>query len=135
MRSLDSLLAASFPKIIHAVRRGGWQRSDQPWLLATEPMSRLATSALPSLIKDWLRGEFHAIGKSELETSLATLDDQDWNWDTEPRSYFLLHPNNKDEENLLYSTIPNFLAQEFLQQTPVVSFNGKSLKFYLPVCP
>lgn len=130
VRSLDSLVAASFPKIVHAVRRGGWQRSDQPWLLATEPMSSLATSALPSLIKDWLREEFHSLGEAEIDNSLTTLNDEDWNWENEPRSYSLLHPHTEDERNLLYSAIPDYLAQEFLQQTPVVCFNSKPLRFY-----
>jgi hypothetical protein len=130
VRSLDSLVTASFPKIVHAVRGGGWQRADKPWLLATEPMSSLATSALPSLIKNWLSEEFHSLGEAEVAASLAALNDEEWNWETESKSYSLLHPNTEDEENLLYSAIPDYLAQEFLQQTPVVSFNGKRLRFY-----
>ena len=125
--SLDRLVAASFPKIIQTVRQG-WQKPSQPWLLAEERIADLSLLAL--LIKDWLREEFSSsLGTDEVEASLATLNAADWQWEQEPRTYSLLHPQTREEESVLYNAIPDFLAKEFLKN-PTVQFGGQELTFY-----
>jgi hypothetical protein len=107
--SLDPLVAASFPRIIQTVRQG-WQRPNQPWLLAEERIANLSLLAL--LIKDWLREEFSSsLSASEVEVSLATLNAADWQWE-QPRTYSLLHPQTREEESVLYNAIPDFLAKD-----------------------
>lgn len=86
VRSLDPIVAASFPNIIKT-ERNGWQRPGIPWLLATEPAE---LSDLPGFIKDWLREEFSLIlGDDEVEPILDKLDDNAWNWEDKPTIYSL----------------------------------------------
>jgi hypothetical protein len=120
--SLDPLIAGSFPKIIQTVRNG-WQKGNVPWLFATESTD---ISDLGDLIKDWLREEFSCI--EDLESILVRLNNSDWHWE-EPKTYSLLHPQNKAEADILYQAIPDYLAQEFLKN-PVISF-GKDQQYQL----
>lgn len=124
--SLDPLIAGSFPQIIKTVR-DGWQKVGVPWLFATETTD---LSNLGDSIKDWLREEFSCL--EDVESILARLNNRDWHW-KEPKSYSLLHPQNKDEIDILYQAIPDYLAGEFLKQDQPVSFGADEqyqLRFY-----
>lgn len=125
--SLDPLIAGSFPPIIQTVRNG-WQKPGVPWLFATE---RADLSDLPMFIKDWLREEFSR-DLEDVESILARLNDEDWQWEEESKNYSLRHPQNKAEKDILYQAIPDYLAGKFLNN-PTVSFgadNQYTLTFY-----
>jgi hypothetical protein len=112
--SLDPLISGSFPQIIKTVRNG-WQKSNLPWLLATETTD---LSDLGNCIKDWLIEEFSTL--EDLESQVGNLNNDDWHWE-EPKTYDLLHPQDKVEKDNLYQAIPDYLAKEFLKN-PRVSF-------------
>ncbi|NER34757.1 MAG: DUF3962 domain-containing protein [Oscillatoria sp. SIO1A7] len=116
VRSLDPLVAASFPQLIYTGRQS-WQKPNIPWLVATE---KADLSNLPILIKDWLREEFsYSIEEQEIESVLKGLNDEDWQW-ADMQSYSLLNPP-KSQEYLIYKVFPDYIAQEFLKN-PTVKF-------------
>ncbi len=129
--SLDSIVVASFSQIVQTARKA-WQNNNLPWLFAKE---KIDLCDLPELIKDWLREEFYSsLGAEVVESKLEKLNDDLWQWEDEPVIY-PLRPNleNSSEINsILYRVIPDFLAEEFLQN-PTVIFAGESeqeLTFY-----
>jgi len=128
--SLDPIIATSFPRIIQTLRHG-WQRPGVPWLLATEHAN---LSDLPCFIKDWLREEFSkCLGDDEVESSLAQLDDNGWNWEEEPTTYSLLRqPESRYDIDVRFQGLPDYFAGEFLKN-PTVYFYGDvqyQLTFY-----
>ena len=124
VRSLDPLVAASFPQLIHTGRQS-WQKPNIPWLFATE---KADLSLLPILIKDWLREEFsYSIEEQEIESVLKGLNDEDWQW-ADMQRYSLLNPT-KGQEYLIYKAFPDYIAQEFLKN-PTVKF-GDNEKYKL----
>lgn len=126
VRSLDPLVAASFPQLIHTGRKS-WQKPNIPWLFATE---KADLSLLPMLIKDWLREEFSYSMGEEIESFLERLNDEDWQW-ADMQSYSLLNPP-KGQEYLIYKVFPDYIAQEFLKN-PTVKFGHNEeyeLTFY-----
>ncbi|GET42206.1 pPIWI_RE module domain-containing protein [Microseira wollei] len=130
VRSLDSIIAASFPNIIQT-RRYGWQRPGQPWILATEIADLYYLS---DLIKDWLREEFsECLADDEVESKLNTLDNEAWHWENEPTNYSIWHqPENRNVLDVRFQALPDYLTKEFLKN-PTLLFDGDiqyELTFY-----
>ncbi len=130
VRSLDPLIAASFPQIIQTARRA-WEKDPKPWLFATEKLPDL--SLLSLFVKGWLREEFSCI--EDVSSRLDNLDDNLWCWDENPITY----PNPYDIDTR-YSVLPDYLAKLFLENQPIPfrwhydknsnEFQEKELTFY-----
>ncbi|MGC1196165.1 MAG: DUF3962 domain-containing protein [Geitlerinemataceae cyanobacterium] len=133
VRSLDRIIAASFPNIIQTARNG-WKYPSVPWIFATE---KADLSDLPELIKDWLREEFSDdLGEEEVDSTLEKLENDSWQWG-DSKTYSLLHPPaDRDAIDLDFQAIPHYLAEKFLKN-PIVQFGNNcqhELTFYRVVC-
>ncbi|MEL7523343.1 MAG: DUF3962 domain-containing protein, partial [Cyanobacteria bacterium J06553_1] len=125
--SLDPILMASFPQIVEA-KRGGWQRAGIPWISATE---RIDLYDLPEFIKNWLREEFLCLGEDEVEETLARLDSSLWQWDKKNITYPIDQLfENPESRSLCFSTIPDLLATELMQQGEI-NFEGENASYSL----
>ena len=75
IRSLDSVVATSFPQIIYTNRKS-WRGEVSPWLFATE---KADLSELPFLVRSWFMEEFGSyIGGDEVNSAFINLLDSDW---------------------------------------------------------
>ena len=130
VRSLDPLIAASFPQIIQTAR-SAWLGDSKPWLFATEKLPDL--SLLSLFVKAWLKEEFSCI--KDVDSRVDKLKDDSWSWDENPITY----PNPYDIDTR-YSVLPDYLAKLFLENQPIPfrwhydkksnEFQEKELTFY-----
>lgn len=132
IRSLNSLMLASFNPIFHAVK-GSWQNPGTltertPWVFATERTDNL--SRMPILARNWLREEFANLDQEIVESHFDRIRDIEWNWQSTSYPLSLLNPRGEEEQRILFQAIPNYLAQKFLTQPEVEFTNGKKLNFY-----
>ncbi|PMB53113.1 hypothetical protein CEN39_06230 [Fischerella thermalis CCMEE 5201] len=130
--SLDQIISASFPQIIHTSRYA-WQLPGVPWIFATE---KVDISHLPEFIKDWLREEFDwCLGEDLVNSRLEQLNNKDWCWEKKTiTNPFWNEPKSDRKVDFRFQILPNFIAKEFLQE-PTVCFEGENIQYQLTFYP
>ncbi|MBD2580171.1 DUF3962 domain-containing protein [Oscillatoria sp. FACHB-1406] len=128
VRSLDRIIAASFPNIIQTARKA-WKDVGTPWIFTTE-MGDLTD--LPDLIKDWLLEEFGDDFKEEVEPTIQKLERNAWQWGKSINYHLLEKPDARSFPDFRFQVIPHYLAERFINN-PTVKFGDRDqheLTFY-----
>ncbi|MBD2743621.1 DUF3962 domain-containing protein [Coleofasciculus sp. FACHB-1120] len=117
VRSLDTLISATFPQIIYTNRRS-WSGDPVPWIYATD---RANIEELPFLVQGWFREEFGAT--EEVEAAISNLRHQDWQWFSQVYS--------PSDEEIRWQGIPDYLARQLQGATIAFGLNRQyPLQFY-----
>jgi hypothetical protein len=117
VRSLDTLISATFPQIIYTNRRS-WRGEPVPWIYATD---RANIEELPFLVQGWFREEFGAT--EEVEAAISDLRHQDWQWSSQVYS--------PTDEEMRWQGIPDYLARQLQGVTIAFGLNRQyPLQFY-----